>query len=54
MLKGRRKSMQPMAERLEVDHQRLQQFVTSSPWDVVERARPPMNITARNGRWRTR
>jgi SRSO17 transposase len=27
--------MQPMAERLRVDHQRLQQFVTSSPWDVV-------------------
>jgi hypothetical protein len=27
---GRRKSMQPMAERLGVDHQRLQQFITSS------------------------
>lgn len=35
MLDGRRKSMQPMAERLRVDHQQLQQFVTSSPWDVV-------------------
>ena len=35
MLDGRRKSMQPMAERLRVDHQRLQQFVTTSPWDVV-------------------
>jgi SRSO17 transposase len=35
MLEGRRKSMQPMAERLKVDHQRLQQFVTSSPWDVI-------------------
>ncbi|BDB59761.1 DDE transposase [Rhodococcus sp. RDE2] len=35
MLDGRRKSMQPMADRLEVDHQRLQQFVTTSPWDVV-------------------
>jgi len=34
MLEGRRKSMQPMAARLRVDHQRLQQFVTSSPWDV--------------------
>ena len=34
MLDGRRKSMQPMAQRLLVDHQRLQQFVTSSPWDV--------------------
>lgn len=35
MLDGRRKSMQPMAQRLRVDHQRLQQFVTNSPWDVV-------------------
>ena len=35
MLDGRRKSMQPMAQRLGVDHQRLQQFVTNSPWDVV-------------------
>ena len=35
MLDGRRKSMQPMAERLGVDHQRLQQFITTSPWDVV-------------------
>ena len=34
MLDGRRKSMQPMAARLRVDHQRLQQFVTSSPWEV--------------------
>ncbi|MFD8244960.1 transposase [Nocardia sp. NPDC059691] len=31
MLDGRRKSMQPMAKRLDVDHQRLQQFVTTSP-----------------------
>jgi SRSO17 transposase len=30
---GRRKSMVPMAERLGVDHQRLQQFITSSTWD---------------------
>jgi len=30
---GARKSMQPMAERLGVDHQGLQQFVTSSTWD---------------------
>ena len=30
---GRRKSMQPMAERLGVNHQRLQQFVSSSTWD---------------------
>ena len=30
---GRRKSMQPMAERLGVDHQRLQRFITDSSWD---------------------
>ncbi len=30
---GQRKSMQPMADRLGVDHQRLQQFITSSTWD---------------------
>ena len=36
LLDGRRKSMQPMAERLGVDHQRLQQFVTSSTWGVAE------------------
>ena len=35
---GSRKSMQPMAERLRVDHQRLQQFITSSTWDY-ERVR---------------
>jgi SRSO17 transposase len=35
MLDGKRKSMQPMAARLQTDHQRLQQFVTTSPWDVV-------------------
>jgi SRSO17 transposase len=33
MLDGRRKSMVPMAERLGIDHQRLQQFITSSTWD---------------------
>ena len=27
MLEGRRESMQPMADRLGIDHQRLQQFV---------------------------
>jgi SRSO17 transposase len=32
---GRRKSMVPMAARLGVDHQRLQQFITSSTWDYV-------------------
>lgn len=34
MLDGQRKSMQPMAERLGIDYQQLQQFVTSSTWDV--------------------
>ena len=32
---GRRKSMVPMAERLGIDHQRLQQFITSSTWDYT-------------------
>ncbi|MEU8140258.1 IS701 family transposase [Streptodolium elevatio] len=36
LLDGRRKSMQPMAERLGVDHQQLQQFMTSSTWSVDE------------------
>jgi SRSO17 transposase len=35
LLDGRRKSMQPMAERLGIDHQRLQQFMTSSTWEVA-------------------
>jgi DDE superfamily endonuclease len=36
MLDGKRKSMQPMAERPGVDHHQLQQFVSSSTWDYVE------------------
>lgn len=35
ILDGQRKSMQPMAERLGVDQQQLQQFMTSSTWDYV-------------------
>ncbi len=35
LLDGRRKSMQPMAHRLGVDHQGLQQFVTTSTWDTT-------------------
>lgn len=35
LLDGRRKSMQPMASRLGVDHQRLQQFVSTSTWDTA-------------------
>ena len=38
LMDGKRKSMQPMAERLGVDHQRLQQFVTSSTWDYDDGA----------------
>src|SRR4051812_2107504 len=34
LLDGRRKSMQPMAERLGVGHQGVQQFVSSSSWAV--------------------
>lgn len=36
MTDGKRKSMQPMAERLGIDHQGLQQFITSSTWDYTE------------------
>ncbi|MBE1467421.1 SRSO17 transposase [Kibdelosporangium phytohabitans] len=36
MLDGKRQSMQPMAERLGVEHQQLQQFVSTSTWDHVE------------------
>ncbi|GAA4260472.1 hypothetical protein GCM10022255_089260 [Dactylosporangium darangshiense] len=35
LLDGRRKSMRPMAARLGVDHQGLQQFVTTSTWDTA-------------------
>jgi SRSO17 transposase len=35
MLDGKRKSMQPMAERLGIDYQQFQQFLTSSTWDYV-------------------
>jgi SRSO17 transposase len=34
LLDGPRKSMQPMAERLGIDYQALQQFMTSSTWSV--------------------
>jgi SRSO17 transposase len=36
MLDGKRKSVQPMAERLGVDHQGLQQFLRNSTWDYGE------------------
>jgi SRSO17 transposase len=35
LMDGQRKSMQPMAARLGTDHQRLQQFITSSTWDYA-------------------
>jgi SRSO17 transposase len=35
MLDGQRKSMEPMAERLGTSYQQVQQFVTSSTWDVT-------------------
>lgn len=44
MLEGKRKSMQPMAVRLGVDHQQLQQFVTSSTWDYTQ-------VRGRLARW---
>jgi len=33
LIPGERKSIEPMAERLNVDSQKLQQFVADSPWD---------------------
>src|SRR5438067_7642478 len=46
---GQRKSMQPMAKRLGVDHQRLQQFITSSTWDYAAVRRNVARAFA--GRW---
>ena len=36
LMPGQRKSIIPMAERLGVDSQSLQQFVTNSPWSGEE------------------
>lgn len=36
LLPGERKSIEPMAERLGTDSQKLQQFVADSPWDEQE------------------
>lgn len=36
LLPGERKSIEPMAERLGVDSQKLQQFIADSPWDEQE------------------
>ena len=35
LMDGQRKTMVPMAARLGIDHQRLQQFITSSTWDYA-------------------
>jgi SRSO17 transposase len=51
LLPGQRKSIEPMAQRLGADAQKLQQFITDSPWEeagvweavrreVVERLEP--------------
>ncbi len=49
---GRRKSMQPMAARLGADHQRLQQFITSSTWDYAAVRRNVARDFAAGCRWR--
>src|SRR5664279_112204 len=36
LLPGERKSIEPMAERLGIDSQKLQQFIADSPWDEQE------------------
>jgi len=36
LMPGERKSIEPMAERLGVDSQKLQQLMTDSPWDEQE------------------
>src|SRR4051794_1316260 len=55
LLDGRRKSMQPMAERLGVDEQGLQQFLTSSTWAVEpvrqRLARRAIGVIARMRGW---
>ena len=33
LLPGERKSIEPLAERLGIDSQKLQQFIADSPWD---------------------
>jgi SRSO17 transposase len=36
LMPGERKSIEPMAERLGVDSQKLQQFIADSPWDAQQ------------------
>jgi SRSO17 transposase len=48
ILDGKRSSMQPMAARLGVDHQRLQQFVTTpDPAQRLDRRVPHLSATLR-------
>jgi SRSO17 transposase len=46
LMPGQRKSIGPMAERLGVDSQKLQQFITDSPWDesVIWKALRPVAV----------
>ena len=44
LLDGRRKSMQPMAERLGVDHQQLQQVLTSSTLAALRSFMEPITL----------
>src|ERR1700758_382068 len=36
LMPGQRKSIEPMAARLGLDPQRLQQFITDTPWEPIE------------------
>ena len=49
---GQRKSMVPMAARLGADHQRLQQFITSSTWDYAAGGGTWRAGSRAGGRWR--
>lgn len=48
LMPGQRKSIEPMAERLRVDSQKLQQFISDSPWpdrpvwEAIRREVPPV------------
>ena len=57
MLDGQRKSTQSMAERLETSYQQVQQFVTSSTWDVTgvwrRLATMAVDVIAHSGWWTT-
>jgi len=54
LMPGQRKSIEPMAARLGIDPQRLQQFVTDSPWNeeqvwrVVRRDKRKQKKTEQN------